>query len=260
MSRRTLALPLAAGLLALVAACGSSKSGTDDGAGALQSAPPSAPAGSAGNGQGNTPPATHNGSGGGSGSGTGSGTGSGSGGGSGSGSGSGSSSSDWPSPADCVSYNPNNLTLEGTAAGGTFQVLDGQTVVIRVHGQTDDVGQNALALAQRYTRHCYIGRNNNRDPRGDYIFDYWRNPTGKGTLITDEDQNCSPYNNKNLTVEDMGGGDGWRVKDHDNPLQLFDNGTDARNGDIVFKKYTQACHIGDAEESDGNLGQVDYQR
>jgi len=170
------------------------------------------------------------------------------------------STSTWPTNADCVSYNPNNLTVDGSGSTGTFIVSDGNTIVIRVHGQTDDVGQEALALAQRYTRHCYIGRDNNRDPKGDYIFDYWRDPSGKTPPIPNEDDLCSPYNNKNLTVEDMGDGDGWRVKDHDHVLQLFDNGTDARNGDIVFKKYSEACDIGDVEDSDSNLGQVDFQR
>jgi hypothetical protein len=166
----------------------------------------------------------------------------------------------WPTNADCVSYNANNLTVDGSGASGTFIVSDGNTVVIRVHGQTDDVGQEALALAQRYTRHCYIGRNNSRDPKGDYIFDYWRDPSGKTPPIPNEDDLCSPYNNKNLTVENMGDGNGWRVKDHDHVLQVFDNGTDARNGDIVFKKYTEACEIGDVDDTDSDLGQVDFQR
>jgi hypothetical protein len=169
-------------------------------------------------------------------------------------------SASWPTNADCVSYNPKNLTVDGSGASGTFIVSDGNTVVIRVHGQTDDVGQQALALAERYTRHCYIGRHNSRDPKGDYIFDYWRNPSGLTPPIPNEDDLCSPYNNKNLTVEDMGDGNGWRVKDHDHVLQVFDNGTDAPNGDMVFKKYTEACEIGNIDDTDGDLGQVDFQR
>src|SRR5215475_6604532 len=84
------------------------------------------------------------------------------------------STSDWPANPDCVSYNPNNLTVDGSGASGTFIISDGNTVVIRVHGQTDDIGKEALALAQRYKRHCFIGRNNTRDEKGNYIFDYWR--------------------------------------------------------------------------------------
>jgi hypothetical protein len=167
-------------------------------------------------------------------------------------------SSDWPSPADCVSYNPNNLKVDGSGASGTFIVSDGSTVVERLHGQDNQVGQQALALAQRYRTHCYIGRNNNRAEKGDYIFDYWRDPSGQSPAIPGLEDACSPYNNKNLTVEDMGGGDGWRVKDHDHVLHLFDNGTDAQNGDKVLLKYSQMCSIGDVLDTDHNLGQVDF--
>src|SRR5215467_13294130 len=115
-----------------------------------------------------------------------------------------------PSNGDCLSYNPDNLTVEGTAASGTFLVKDGSTVVIRVHGQDDQVGQAALALAQRYRQHCFIGRNNTMDPKGDFIFDYWRSPSGQTLPIPgDDDRWCSEYNNANLTVEDMGEGQGW---------------------------------------------------
>jgi hypothetical protein len=170
------------------------------------------------------------------------------------------STSDWPSPSDCVSYNPANLSLDGSGSTGTFLVTDGSTVVMRLHGQDDQVGQQALALAQRYRKHCYIGRNNHRDATGDFIFDYWRDPTGTSTTIPGEDDACSPYNNHNLTVEDMGEGQGWRVKDHDHVLHVFDNGSDARNGNTVLLKYTQICSIGEVLDSDKDLGAVTYEK
>jgi hypothetical protein len=163
--------------------------------------------------------------------------------------------SDWPPSADCVSYNANTLTV--TFTGGTYVVSDGSHGVIKVGGQTGDtVGQEALALAQRYTKHCYIGRGNGREEHYQYVFDYWRNPSGKTPPIPNEDDNCSTYDRHNLTVEDMGGGDGWRVKDHDHVLHLFDNGADARNGDLVLKKYGRICQIGDG--LDDNQPVVDY--
>jgi hypothetical protein len=186
---------------------------------------------------------------GGSGGGTGGGSGSGSGGGSGGGSGSGGGPS-WPSPEDCVSYNPNNLTV--TFASGAYTVSDGSKVVVKVYGQSgDNTGKQALALAQRYSRHCYLGRNNHRtEDREQYIFDYWQNPSGKNTTIPDLEDLCSNYNRNNLTVEDMGDGYGWRVKDHDHVLHLFDNESDARNGKLVLAKYGQICSIGDNDGYD----------
>jgi hypothetical protein len=48
----------------------------------------------------------------------------------------------------------------------------------------------------------------------------------------------------------MGSGYGWRVKDHDHVLHLFDNESDARKGKLVLAKYGQICSIGDP----GDLG------
>jgi hypothetical protein len=237
MSRKTLAVPALLCLVALASGCAPSTDARAPGASGTTAAPPqqvgatsgdSAPASS---GLGGVPSPKKS-----------------------------TTTSDWPANNDCVTYHPDNLTVSGSGASGTFLVTDGGTVVIRVHGQTDDVGTQALALAQRYTTHCYLGRTNNRDPKGDYIFDYWRNPSGRTTTITGETDLCSPYNNRNLTVEDMGGGDGWRVKDHDHVLHLFDNQTDANNGALVLRKYSQVCAIGDVQDNDSNLGQVDYQR
>jgi hypothetical protein len=163
---------------------------------------------------------------------------------------SGGGSSDWPSPEDCVSYNPTNVTVHYEA--GIFQVNDGTKVVMRLHGDpSSNVGQQGLALAQRYARHCYLGRNNTRtQDRAAYIFDYWRDPTGKSTTIPDEADACSDYNRNNLTVENMGGADGWRVKDHDHVLHLFDNGSDANNGKLVIAKYSHICTIGGDDNQD----------
>jgi hypothetical protein len=154
----------------------------------------------------------------------------------------------WPSPEDCVSYNPGSVTVKYEA--GSYTVSDGSKVVVRVYGQQGETtGQQALALAQRFSRHCYIGRNNNRsEDRNAYVFDYWRHPSGNTPSIVDQEEICSDYDRNNLTVEDMGNGYGWRVKDHDHVLHLFDNQTDARNGKLVLAKYHQICSIGDNDD------------
>jgi hypothetical protein len=157
--------------------------------------------------------------------------------------------SDWPTPEDCVSYNPATLTV--SYAGGHYRVTDGAHEVLTVDGQDGDmVGQQALALAQRYKKHCYIGRDNARADQNAYIFDYWRTASGQNPDIPGLDDLCSTYDKHNLTVEDMGGSDGWRVKDHDHVLHLFDTGTDAHNGAIVLGKYGRACSIGGGGDGD----------
>jgi hypothetical protein len=166
-----------------------------------------------------------------------------------------SSQSSWPAPEDCVSYDPNAVQVD--YADGTYTVSAGGTTVMRFVAQADDtVAAQAKALAQRWTKHCYIGRSNTRTEfRGSYIFDYWRGASGLTPQIPGEDDICSDYNRTNLTVEDMGGGDGWRVKDHDHVLHLFDTGTDARNGKIVIAKYGTICQFGDG---DGDNDTINY--
>jgi hypothetical protein len=150
----------------------------------------------------------------------------------------------WPSPEDCVSYDPTSLTTHYEA--GVWTVGDGSVEVARVEGgPSDNKGQKVLALAQHYKRHCFLGRGRMYDDTGNYIFDYWRDASGQNPAIPDQDSDCSPYDRTNLTVEDMGGNEGWRVKDHDHVLHVFYTEQDARAGQLVLSKYGRICQIGD---------------
>ena len=155
---------------------------------------------------------------------------------------------DWPAPEDCVSYDPTALTTHYEA--GFWTVGDGSVEVARVEGgPSDNTGQKVLAVAQHYKRHCFLGRGRMYDDTGNYVFDYWRDASGQNPAIPDQDNDCSPYDRTNLTVEDMGGNEGWRVKDHDHVLQLFFTEQDARAGLLVLAKYTKICLIGDISYS-----------
>lgn len=120
-------------------------------------------------------------------------------------------------------------------------------------GPGETVGAKGLALAQRFRKHCFLGRGNTREDKNSYTFDYWRDPSGKTPNIPDQDEDCSGYNRNNLTVEDMGGGYGWRVKDHDHVLHVFDNESDARSGKLVLSKYNQICFIGNSDDNDPDV-------
>jgi hypothetical protein len=154
----------------------------------------------------------------------------------------------WPSPEDCITYNPNNLTKKYEA--GIWTINDGDTQVMRLQGSpSGNTGDKGLALAKLWKSHCFIGRNNHRDEKYAYIFDYWRNSSGIHTTIPDQDEDCSPYNRNNITVDDMGDG-AYRVKDHDHVLHGFDTKQDANNGKLVLAKYSQICFIGDPVDND----------
>jgi len=155
---------------------------------------------------------------------------------------------DWPSPEDCVSYDPTSLTTHYEA--GIWTVGDGSAEAGRVEGgPSDNKGQKLLALAQHYKRHCYLGRGRMYEDTNNQVFDYWRDASGQDPAIPDQDTDCSAYDRTNLTVEDMGGNEGWRVKDHDHILQLFFTEQDARAGQLVLSKYTKVCLIGDISYS-----------
>lgn len=157
--------------------------------------------------------------------------------------------SSWPSPSDCISYNPNALSVNYEA--GIYSIREGSKEVLRLPGGPgENVGEQGLALAQRYRKHCFIGRTNDREDRHVFIFDYWRDASGAKPAIADEEENCSDYNRNNLMVDDMGSGHGWRVKDHDHVLHVFDNEKDARDGKLVLAKYHQICFLGHSNDED----------
>jgi hypothetical protein len=171
----------------------------------------------------------------------------------------GAQSSDWPSPEDCVAYNPNNLTKKYEA--GIWTINDGTTQVMLLHGgPTENLGDKGLALAKRFAAHCYIGRDNHRAEKYSYIFDYWRNPTGVNTTIPDEEDGCSSYDRNNISVDAMDA-DAFRVKDHDHVLHGFDTKADANNGKLVLARYGQICFLGNADYN-ATMGEelVNYMR
>ncbi|GHJ47796.1 hypothetical protein Cs7R123_51380 [Catellatospora sp. TT07R-123] len=149
----------------------------------------------------------------------------------------------WPTPADCVFYDPARLRVGYEA--GVYTVADGATPVLRLHGGPGAAsGGQGLALAQRYRRHCYVGRGNAREDGDTFVFDYWLDPSGRAAVIEGEQDNCSAYEPGHLIVEDMGHGDGWRVKDHDHILHVFDTEADARAGSRVLANYHRICFLG----------------
>ena len=162
----------------------------------------------------------------------------------------------WPSPLDCISYEPTALTK--VYAAGVWSIKQGSNEIARGYGgPTDSTGDKLLALAKRYRQVCFIGRGNFRDEKEAYIFEYWRNPSGINSPIPDSEDDCSSYDRNNLQVNDMGSGYGWRVKDDDHVLQIFDTQADAINGRIVLAKYNQICYV-QSETMDGVSASITY--
>jgi hypothetical protein len=137
----------------------------------------------------------------------------------------------------CDPYNTATLTALPTSDYWTL--YDGSQYLVSMATQQD--ADNAVALAQRYTTLCFIGRDNPRANRQAYITEYWQGSTGVATPISPED--CTPYATANLQVVNLGA-TGWAVTDGNEQLVLLDNQADANGALGVLKQYSSQCFIG----------------
>jgi hypothetical protein len=161
----------------------------------------------------------------------------------------------WPSPEDCIAYDANTLTVN--YAAGVWSVRAGTTELVRVFGGPDDPrGEHALNVAKRYTKVCFVGRGNSRDTATEYVFEYWRDPSGLSSPLPDPEDVCSSYDPTNL-VHDSMGSHGWRVRDDDHVLQIFDTEQDAVNGKLVLSKYDRICAVA-SQTPEGDQADITY--
>lgn len=141
--------------------------------------------------------------------------------------------------SDCLYYNPNDLKIVFEGATG-WLLTDGRSRMLMLDNREDAV--RALALARRHTAHCFIGRDNTRPNRRDYVHEYWSGDSGIETTINGED--CLKYNPNNLSIVDEGA-NGWLLTEGGwHRMMMFDNRNDAEEGLAVAKRHTNYCFIG----------------
>jgi len=138
---------------------------------------------------------------------------------------------------DCLPYNPERLSIRDEGAQG-WLLTDGVSRMLMLDNRAD--AARALAVARRHTAHCFIGRNNHRPNRSDYIVHYWRGNPGAVAMSGDD---CLGYNPATVNVFDRGAL-GWRLEDGSHYMLLFDNQADANRGLIVARANSSLCFIG----------------
>ena len=74
---------------------------------------------------------------------------------------------------DCIKYNPEALEIIDEGERGWLLTDDGGRHRMLGLDNKEDAGA-ALALAKRHKAMCFIGRNNRRPNRRDYIVQYWK--------------------------------------------------------------------------------------
>jgi len=72
--------------------------------------------------------------------------------------------------ADCISYDPNNLSVENLGDLG-WRLNSGQSAMVLADNEQD--ANQLRSLATHYDQQCFIGRGNSRPDRYRYIVDYW---------------------------------------------------------------------------------------
>jgi len=72
--------------------------------------------------------------------------------------------------ADCISYDPNNLSVENLGDLG-WRLNSGNSAMVLADNEQD--ANTLRSLATHYDQQCFIGRGNSRSDRYRYIVDYW---------------------------------------------------------------------------------------
>ncbi len=139
---------------------------------------------------------------------------------------------------DCLFYNPHDLRIVDEGASG-WLLTDGRSRMLILDNKED--AEKALALARRYTAHCFIGRDNTRPNRDDYVHEYWLGDSGITTVIPSED--CISYNPDTLRIVDEGAL-GFLLTDGFSRMTIYASREDAEEGLRVAKQGTKQCFIG----------------
>jgi len=149
----------------------------------------------------------------------------------------------WPSPADCITYDPASagiVTLLAIApATPTYQVKSGPTVILSFKRLVD--AQEGLKVVKSYKQHCWIGRGNSRPNPDSYIMDYWLSPVQNSPAIANPD--CFAHAAAGLYIEDLGAS-GWRLRNNNELIAIFDTKADAQDALLVFKHFNRHCYLG----------------
>jgi hypothetical protein len=142
---------------------------------------------------------------------------------------------------DCSAYDPSHISILDEAAGSSL-IYPFETSFSRMASfDTHADAVNGLALYQRFSSVCYVGRHNSRANRAAYIFPYWLYPTGRSTTVQPED--CEPYTPSTLGVTSAGAS-GWTLSAGTRQLMLLDTAEDANTMLSVARSYSNQCFIG----------------
>jgi hypothetical protein len=142
----------------------------------------------------------------------------------------------WPSPQDCITYDPSTVTSSYNSSQALWQILAGSDALLAFKTSLD--ANQGLALAKEYSQQCFVGRNDRAAP-GD-VMTYWLSPVSGAPTIPSPD--CIAYDPSQLSV--AASGSRWLLKTSSESIESFVSQADANNAKLVMSHYNQHCYIG----------------
>ena len=73
----------------------------------------------------------------------------------------------------CTPYDPATLKLQEIKATGTWRLQRGDGAILIGFANREDA-EAGLEVARGFTQVCYIGKDNTRPNRRDYMMEYWK--------------------------------------------------------------------------------------
>ena len=140
---------------------------------------------------------------------------------------------------DTIPYDPRRLVVVDRGALG-WMLTDGR-MSMRLFDNAEDA-RNGLRVARRYTRQCFVGRDNPRSNRIDYILEYWAGNSGlPWEPLTRTD--IIPYQPANVRALDLDD-QGWRIHEGDHWMLIAHDMNDALAILQVVERHSRFCFIG----------------
>lgn len=137
---------------------------------------------------------------------------------------------------DCLPFNTANLKIVNQ--NSYYTLTDGVESMLIMDTLTD--AQNALKLAQQYGQFCFIGRDNKRSNRKDFIVEYWMGGKNVAPILSPED--CISYSTATLKI--VKESNDWLLTDGSSRMLILDNQSDAEDTLLVAKAFKFQCFIG----------------
>jgi len=141
---------------------------------------------------------------------------------------------------DCIPYDPSNVSAaanrnDATVSDITAPVPGGPGLLAVADNPGD--AANLVALFQRYSQVCYIGRNYGAR----FTLTYFKGPSGRPTTIAPED--CVAYSAGAVQAVNQGAS-GWAVTSGSTQLFLLSNAFEAALASAVAAQASNECFIG----------------